>query len=337
MLVDAQTLKRNRLNSLKLSALIALPILLMAGYLHRDRTAAILLLVLAGVCALVGYRLFTAKVRRRWNILAQPVPEAYEPLLKQHVAYYNALEPDCQARFLRLVQVFLAETPISGIDLEVTDHHRILVAASAVIPVMGFPHWEYEYLSEVLLYPANFDKNYDVGSGEDQRILGMVHGSLNNGVVILSEPALVAGFANPHDKRNVGIHEFAHMVDKRDGSIDGVAAALPPDLIAPWRNLMEEKMREVCKGGKGAIDPYGKTNEQEFLAVTTEYFFESPQKLAKAHPKVYEMLSRIYNQDTAQIFAEEYHLLTRKRLGRNDPCPCHSGRKYKRCCLRRKH
>ena len=25
----------------------------------------------------------------------------------------------------------------------------------------------------------------------------------------------------------------------------------------------------------------------------------------------------------------------RKKVGRNDPCPCGSGRKYKHCCLRR--
>jgi len=24
-----------------------------------------------------------------------------------------------------------------------------------------------------------------------------------------------------------------------------------------------------------------------------------------------------------------------KKIGRNDPCPCGSGRKYKQCCLRR--
>jgi preprotein translocase subunit SecA len=24
---------------------------------------------------------------------------------------------------------------------------------------------------------------------------------------------------------------------------------------------------------------------------------------------------------------------TRKKIGRNDPCPCGSGKKYKKCCL----
>lgn len=335
MLVDAQRFGEIRAQSLRLAALPLGAGLLVATLLYQTPPAATAVAGGGVLLALACYRLFTAKARRRWRVLREPFPAAYRALLEQHVAYYNCLEPADQTRFCQLVQVFLAETPIAGVDVQVTDLHRVLVAASAVIPIMGFPRWEYEYLSEVLLYPANFDSDYRADGGEDARILGMVHGALNNGVVILSAPALVAGFANPHDRRNVGIHEFAHMVDKRDGSIDGVAGALPADLIAPWRSLMQEKIAEQ-DSGRGAIDPYSKTNDQEFLAVTTEYFFENPERLAKDHPRVYAKLAKIYRQDTLGLLDEEYRLLRHKSLGRNDPCPCGSGTKYKRCCLPKK-
>lgn len=334
MLVDAQVLKKNRNSSIKLAALSASVPVCAAFYSWQNPTALWGWFIFAVVLFVIVFRKLTAKTRHRAQVLAQPFPAHYKLLLEQHVAYYNSLPEACQKRFRRLVQVFLDEVPVSGIDVEVTDLHRVLVAASAVIPIMGFPQWEYEYLSEVLLYPANFSQDYDADSGEG-RILGMVHGALNNGVVIFSEPALVNGFANPEDRRNVGIHEFAHMVDKRDGSIDGVAAALPAELARPWHSLMTEKMQETSKG-RGTIDPYSKTNEQEFLAVTTEYFFESPERLKADHPRVYEMLARIYNQDTVEIVKEGYHLLKRHQLGRNDPCPCGSGEKYKHCCLRKK-
>nr|WP_279382594.1 zinc-dependent peptidase [Acanthopleuribacter pedis] len=309
--------------------------LFLAAFFTQQPGVAATLAIIAVVLGVVAFRRFTARTRRRFALLQQPLPTEDIGLLEEQVAYYNCLEPADQKRFQQLVQVFLAETPITGIDVEVTPLHRILVAASAVIPIMGLPHWEYAYLSEVLLYPAHFNADYESGDGEDNRILGLVHGSLSNGVVILSAPALISGFANPHDRRNVGIHEFAHMVDKRDGSIDGVAAALPRDLIAPWRNLMREKMAEDQKG-RGAIDPYAHTNEQEFLAVTTEYFFENPERLAREHPRVYAKLSTLYGQDPATLLTEEYRFLRRKPLGRNDPCPCGSRRKYKRCCLPKK-
>ena len=32
---------------------------------------------------------------------------------------------------------------------------------------------------------------------------------------------------------------------------------------------------------------------------------------------------------------EEKQLKGKKKIGRNDPCPCGSGKKYKKCCLRK--
>lgn len=32
-------------------------------------------------------------------------------------------------------------------------------------------------------------------------------------------------------------------------------------------------------------------------------------------------------------FADEHHSLQKSKIGRNDPCPCGSGKKYKKCCL----
>jgi Mlc titration factor MtfA (ptsG expression regulator) len=39
---------------------------------------------------------------------------------------------------------------------------------------------------------------------------------------------------------------------------------------------------------------YGATNQAEFFAVISEYFFEQPDLLKANHPELYEMLERIY-------------------------------------------
>jgi Fe-S-cluster containining protein len=46
---------------------------------------------------------------------------------------------------------------------------------------------------------------------------------------------------------------------------------------------------------------------------------------AEVCPVVYEILERL---------KEEYHFIKRKRVYPNDPCPCGSGLKYKKCCGR---
>jgi uncharacterized protein YecA (UPF0149 family) len=51
--------------------------------------------------------------------------------------------------------------------------------------------------------------------------------------------------------------------------------------------------------------------------------------MKKKHPKLHELMVEVFDQD----LTERKLSLTLKEVGRNDPCPCGSGEKYKRCCL----
>lgn len=64
----------------------------------------------------------------------------------------------------------------------------------------------------------------------------------------------------------------------------------------------------------------------------SDYFFESPAKLEKNHPEGYRMLRAMYHQDTRGLLAHVAPSVA-KRIGRNAPCPCGSGKKFKECCL----
>ena len=44
--------------------------------------------------------------------------------------------------------------------MEVDDELRLLVAASAVTLSAGWPDYEWDQLTEVLLYPDDFDRDY---------------------------------------------------------------------------------------------------------------------------------------------------------------------------------
>lgn len=84
-------------------------------------------------------------------------------------------------------------------------------------------------------------------------------------------------------------------------------------------------------GGKSDINVYGATNNQEFLAVASEYFFERPQLLERKHPELYKILSDVFKQDLARLPKAGQPLP--RIIGRNDACPCGSGKKYKKCCM----
>jgi Mlc titration factor MtfA (ptsG expression regulator) len=232
------------------------------------------------------------------------------------------------------LQLFVGEKRLTGIKVQLDVTTLVLAAASAVIPIFGFPEWEWDEISEVLIYPARFDEGFAFGSRE-HGTLGMVGTGAMNRMMILSKPDLVAGFRNPGDKRNVGFHEFAHLVDKSDGTIDGVPSiGLHRKSVGPWLELIRVKMLEI-QGGKSDIDPYALTNEAEFFAVAAEYFFERPGVMRQKHPRLYDALERIFNQSlSARAQAIRDRIRQGKpSFGRNSPCPCGSGVKFKKCCL----
>ncbi len=316
--------------TLAVSALVAV-----AG--TRSGQLAAVVLVLALALAFGVYVWQTRKIRRRRAILREPVPPEWEAVLQRDVVFFRVLEPAAQQRFRRQLQVFLGEKRITGIGVQVEATTRVLVAASAVIPIFGFPDWEWDQINEVLVYPTRFDGEFEFGDKQGHNILGMVGtGSLNR-LMILSKPDLINGFRNPTDKRNVSVHEFAHLVDKTDGVIDGVPGmGLDRQAIGPWIDLVRRKMAEI-EAGTSDIHRYALTNEAEFFAVTSEYFFERPDLMQRKHPVLYTALERVFNQDlrTCAVALRRELARGRPKFGRNSPCPCGSGRKFKKCCQAR--
>lgn len=257
-------------------------------------------------------------------------PLSWKTILEQHVLFYHNLAPEEKKRFEKDVSRFIKNVRITGVDTDVDITDKLLVASSAAIPVFGFPDWDYTFLDEVLLYPAHFDRNYQINSGEET-ITGMVGSGAMEGKMILSKPSLHLGFKNATDKQNVGVHEFIHLLDKEDGEVDGVPATLLNKKYAiPWLKLIKEKTEAIRKG-KHDINAYAATHEREFFAVVGEYFFENPQLLKQNHPEIYALLNTAFNQDTAGLLKRSK--LPKTQIERNDLCPCGSGVKFKKCCM----
>ncbi|WP_321297359.1 zinc-dependent peptidase [Marinifilum fragile] len=264
---------------------------------------------------------------KNWISPKKTFPSNWRNILTQKVSFYNSLTAEEKTRFEYKVQEFLLNCRITGIHTEVDDTDRVLVAASAIIPVFEFPNWKYTNLFEVLLYPNSFNDKFET-QGEDARILGMVGSGYMEGKMILSKPALLHGFSNESDKKNTAIHEFVHLIDKMDGKIDGLPSILMEKQYSiPWLDLISKKIEEIYEE-KSDINPYGATNKAEFFAVISEYFFERPKLLAKAHPELYQLLEEIFNQNMSQ----RKLLRAKQSISRNSPCPCGSGLKFKKCC-----
>ena len=267
---------------------------------------------------------FRGRQRPSPTLLWQPNWSAF---LTQSVAFYRVLTPENRKLFEQRIRLFLLTTTVEASAFEVTDEDCLLVAASAIIPVWGFPDWHYFNLKSVFLMPNAFNESFQCGQ-PDSLFTGLVGTGPMSGKMVLSQPTLVLGFRNSRDKQNVGIHEFVHLIDMADGECDGYPERLKEYAFSiPWFELMRQKTHEINRG-KSNIRQYGAFNRGEFFAVSSEYFFERPGMMKIKHPALYAALAELYQQDASAIAT---NIKTRKKA----PCPCGSGKRYKHCCLPR--
>ncbi|OAQ38176.1 peptidase [Pedobacter psychrophilus] len=248
---------------------------------------------------LIIYFFFFGRKSKPKNTIVDAKEIDFDILLNEHVEFYKNLAIDNKKIFKNSVKNFLENTSIEGVGIEITQLDRVLIASSAAIPIFSFPDWRYKNLTSVILYPDTFNGQYQY-EGEERRILGMVGTGYMNGQMLLSRTALIQGFSKNKGKNHTAIHEFVHLLDKSDGSTDGIPEILMThDYSIPWLKMMHQEMREIEKG-KSDIDSYALTNEAEFLAVVSEYFFQKPDTFEKNHPELYDILSKMFLQNPAK-------------------------------------
>lgn len=229
---------------------------------------------------------------RRRALLEAPFPEAWRQLLLERYDHYERLPAPLRGRFEADLRLFLAEKRVTGVELEVSEELRLLVAASAVTLSLGWPDYEWDQLTEVLLYPQDFDRDHGFERAE---LSGEAHAW---GTVILSVPALRESFEDPDDAYHVGIHEFAHLLDVEATEFDGIPVGLDPRRHEEWLALVA-KETERLRRGKSVLDPYGAEAPVEFFAVAVEAFFEAPLALRQRHRELYALLASYFGQDPA--------------------------------------
>ena len=245
--------------------------------------------------------------------------------LEETVSFYAQLDAPDKLKFEQRCASFIQVTEVIGHDIEVTDEDRLLVACGSVILAWGFDRWHYVKVDTVILVSAAFNENAEFGQG-DSRITGLVGNQHLQGKMILSQPALHNGFSNDKDKRNVAIHEFAHLIDMADGDCDGLPEQITESAFClPWLDLVKKGIDDI-NAKRSNIRAYGATNQAEFFSVVSEYFFEQPQMLKRKQPKLYNLLAQFYKQNRACI-------KTAIKIRKKAACPCGSGKRYKRCCL----
>jgi len=203
------------------------------------------------------------------------------------------------------MQLFQREVPVEGCaGLEITEEIRVTIAAQACLLLLGMPYPRYTRVRRILVYPSSFiPKTVELpSSGQIARTDVPLRGQAwASGVVVLGWDAVKGDTQVRSDGENVVLHEFAHMLDAEDGSMDGIPVLESSSAYRAWADLLSSEFSEhlarVERGESTTLDPYGAENRAEFFAVATEAFFEKPVQLRSARPDLYSLLVSFFNLD----------------------------------------
>ncbi|MCP3944008.1 MAG: zinc-dependent peptidase [Desulfobacteraceae bacterium] len=247
---------------------------------------------------------------RRKKILEKDFPAEWRLLLQKHVAHYHYLNNEERFYLEQLIQVFAKEKIFEGCNgLEVTDKIRVVISAEACMLLLGLPHDLYRNFHTIFIYPSTVvvpparQSMFSTAPLIVQSQTAISGQAFKRGPVILVWDAVKKAARHPELGHNVVYHEFAHILDMLDGHANGVPPLHDKKAYASWAAVCSKEFNSLIKksqmGKRTFLDPYGATNEAEFFAVATEYFFDKPLKMKKNLSALYDILAGFYNQDTA--------------------------------------
>lgn len=208
-----------------------------------------------------------------------------------------------QDRLRDLASLFLAEKalePAGGLVL--TPDMGPLIAAQACLPILNLGLDYYRGWRSVILYPEGFLAHHEYTDAN-----GLVHSvhrpligeAWERGPVILSwadiaQPSSASGL-------NVVIHEMAHKLDMLNGAVNGLPPLHSDMAVGDWSRAFNAAYRHLCRavdqGLPTVLDPYAAESPGEFFASVSEAFFETPERVIVAYPKVYRQLQAFYRQN----------------------------------------
>jgi len=276
--------------------LILLTVVFISFY-SSDRMVTVLSFLFPVIYIPLAFR----KEIRRFRLVKKQFPLEFREIIGEYSKFYNFLDDNGKRKFEKDINIFLNEHSIRSIRGEETDlRTKVLVAAGVATILHGREDWEPPFTDGVVVYPGEtFDPEYNLHKGQ---IAGMAG---DRRPLLVTKKILERSFKDPDDGYNSLIHEIAHYFDFENPIMSGVPViGSDKGRTEEWLEIME-KEREKVNRGKSFLRPYAGSNEAEFFAVATEFFFERPEEMVAENPKLYELLKGFYNIDMQLLFKDK--------------------------------
>lgn len=249
---------------------------------------------------------FRTRRRQRWQ--KTMFPDNWSNILHHQVHQYRHLSSDARAKLHGFIQVFVLEKNWEGCGgFELTDEVKVTISGWVGILVLGRQPEFFDQVLSILVYPTAYKAPVKTPAGGGVMLEGQSARegeAWYRGPVILSWNDIKADRLLHREGQNLVLHEFAHQLDMQDGLQTNGIPILPRSLRQSWIRVMSEAYGEhvkLCEWGQNWLDPYAASNPQEFFAVLTEAFFETPFVLHRRAPEVFAQLQAFYRIDPREM------------------------------------
>ena len=207
----------------------------------------------------------------------------YHKVLTKYVDYYRRLNQPNRKKFIDRLHAFIEKMEFQGqngqeINLKVC----VLCAAGAIQISMGLDTYLFNTYHTIVVYPRQFFS---------ERHGAYVKGGAGNGdAIFFSLEDLIAGFENPHNALNVGLHEMAHAIHVE--YFDAKFEAKFPN----WERVALQEVTKLRHEKNPVLRNYAAQNKHELFAVCIETFFEQPNEFKAQIPVLYDSMCDLLNQ-----------------------------------------
>jgi Mlc titration factor MtfA (ptsG expression regulator) len=226
-----------------------------------------------------------------------PVPRRFRQILLKYFPYYGKLSAADRKKFEKKTMKFIYGKRFipRGVP-EVTIEAKVLISASAVQLTFGLPDITFAHFNKILVYPNDYYSS----------ITRRYHkGEVNPrfGIIVLSWQSFIDGYIHNTDSFNLGLHEMAHALRLENVIRNEEYDFIDAELLAQFDQFAHAFCQDPGAMATGLIRAYACTNTHEFFSVSVENFFERPVALKQGIPVLYDLMSRLLNQDPASLHA----------------------------------
>ncbi len=228
------------------------------------------------------------KVRFHHLFISSYKKEELHDFYTKNFPYFNLLNDKEKKKFvIRIIYINRRnEHNISPHVQNINKEVELLICAAFAQITFGYNDFELEKFNKIIVHPKVFFSRYI-----NHNVKGLTVGS---GYIHYSWEDFQKGYKTDSDKINLGLHELAHAlyIDRFHESES-----------FEWM-LWKTKALSVIETEQETKSPlfrvYGKTNIDEFWAVTIEYFFEDPITFRTQYQSLYDATANILKQDMAE-------------------------------------